>query len=106
MIATVFVILLTAFAKVLGPQLSGLISPFPVFGVVLAAFTHQQLGANAAASLLHGIVLGSLAFAGFFLVVGGVLTEIPIGLTYILSTITALVFSGISFFVTRKQYLY
>jgi hypothetical protein len=102
-IATVFVLLLTAFAKVLGPQLSGLLSPFPVFGLVLAAFTHQQQNAKAAARLLRGIVLGSLAFAGFFIVIGRFLTSLPIGLAYILSTITALVASGISLLLMREH---
>lgn len=103
MIATAFVFLLTTFAKSLGPQLSGLISPFPVFGLVLAAFTHQQQGANAATRLLRGIVLGSLAFAGFFLVIGRFLTSLPIVMTYIFSTITALVVSGISYFLMRER---
>jgi hypothetical protein len=68
-VATLFVLLLTGFAAVLGPQLSGLISPFPVFGLVLAVFAHQQQGAGAAMRLVRGNVSGSFAFAFFFLIV-------------------------------------
>lgn len=81
-VATSFVILLTTFANVLGAQLSGLISTFPIYGVVFAAFTHSQQGANAASNLLRGIVLGSIAYAFFFLTIGGFLPKLGIALTY------------------------
>jgi hypothetical protein len=73
LIAATFVVLLTTFAATLGPQLSGLLSPFPVFGLVLATFTYRQQGPQAAARLLRGVVLGSLAFGSFFLVAGALL---------------------------------
>jgi hypothetical protein len=76
LIAAAFVVLLTTYAAALGPQLSGLFSPFPVFGLVIAVFTHRQLGARAAGRMLRGVVLGSLAFGAFFLVVGGLLGRV------------------------------
>ena len=42
--ATSVVTLITALAPVLGPLLSGLLSPFSVFGAVLALFTHHGHG--------------------------------------------------------------
>ncbi len=89
-VATVFVALLTTFANALGPQLSGLISPFPVFSLVLAAFAHQQAGPAAAARLLRGVVLGSSAYTCFFLIVGGLLPSLAIGWTYALATAAAI----------------
>lgn len=100
-IATAFVIMLTTFANVLGPQLSGLLSPFPVFGLVLSAFTHYQQGVDATTKLLRGIVVGSLAFASFFLVAGICLTQLVMVWTYTLATIAAVGVSGISFYLTR-----
>lgn len=100
-IATTFVVLLTTFADALRPQLSGLVSPFPVFGVVLAVFTHQQQGAQAAARLLRGVVVGSLAFGGFFLVTGLGLTHVSLLWTYLLAALAALASSGFSVLVTR-----
>lgn len=44
-VATVFVLLLTAAAPALGPYLSGLLSPFPLFGAVLVVFVHRSEGA-------------------------------------------------------------
>jgi hypothetical protein len=100
-VATVFVLLLTTFANALGPQLSGLIAPFPIFGTVLAVFTHRQQGGIAATQLLRGVVLGSVAFAAFFLVVGGLLPSVPGVWTYLLATLAALVVNGFSLRLAR-----
>lgn len=102
-IATAFVILLTSFAKLLGSQLSGLISPFPVFGSVLAAFTHYQQGGQAASNLLRGIILGSASFAFFFLIVGFLLITSGITITYILASMTAVLMSAIVYFITQRK---
>ena len=43
-VATAFVLALTAAAPALGPYLSGLLSPFPLFGAVLGVFVHRSEG--------------------------------------------------------------
>jgi hypothetical protein len=101
-IATTFVIVLTTVANVLGPQLSGLISTFPIFGVVFAVFTHSQQGSQAAANLLRGIVLGSVAYACFFLTIALCLIPIGMALTYVLALLAALVVSGFFYFLTKR----
>ncbi|HPH95008.1 MAG TPA: hypothetical protein PKW33_02430 [Anaerolineaceae bacterium] len=68
-IAVIFVATLTGLSSVLGAQLSGLISAFPVFGTILASFTHSQQGGQAAGQLLRGTIVGSLGIASFYLVV-------------------------------------
>src|SRR5437762_327560 len=60
---TAMVVVLTALAPRLGPTWTGLLSPFPVFALVLGVFTHRSEGPGAAARLLRGVVLGSLAHA-------------------------------------------
>ena len=60
--------LITALAPALGSHLAGLLSPFPVFGAVLAIFTHRTHGATGAIQVLDGLLLGLLAPALFFLV--------------------------------------
>ena len=102
-IATGFVILLTSLADALGPQLSGLCSPFPIYGIVFAAFTHAQQGARAAANLCRGIVLSAIGFASFFMVVGAVLTRLDMALTYLLATLMALAVTGIYYRVTCRE---
>ncbi|MGA2502861.1 MAG: hypothetical protein ABSG01_02070 [Anaerolineales bacterium] len=97
LLAAAFVIALTTFADTLGPHLSGLIAPFPVFGTIITAFTHRQQGADAATRLLRGIVFGSLAYTAFFLIAGSLLTHVTLGWTYILASVAALFVSGITF---------
>ncbi|HEX9117252.1 MAG TPA: hypothetical protein VGA61_14380 [Anaerolineae bacterium] len=96
-IAATFVLLLTSLAATLGPQLSGLLSPFPIFGVIMATFAHRQLGAAAAIRLLRGVVLGSFAFASFFAVIGYALPALAIPWSYLLATLAALVVNSILF---------
>ena len=99
--ATAFVIVLTTAASILGPQLSGLISPFPAFGMVLAAFAHSQHGPNAAMRLLRGVAIGAFAFTSFFLIVAGLLTSLGILWTYTLAALAALSVNGISLRLVR-----
>ena len=65
LIATTFVFVLTSAADRLGPQLSGVIAPFPIYGIVLATFAHLQQGAPAARQLLRGGGAGFLCLQQF-----------------------------------------
>lgn len=100
-VATSFVLLLTTIAEVLGPQLSGLISTFPIFGVVFAAFTHAQQGPAAVANLLRGLLFGSVSYAVFFLTVGLALITLGPEVTYGLAVLAALGVSGLFYRLTQ-----
>lgn len=63
------VLLITSSAGRLGPTLSGLLSPFPVFTLVMAVFSHHQTGGSVAAPYARGLITSSIGFAAFFLVV-------------------------------------
>jgi uncharacterized membrane protein (GlpM family) len=76
--ATLVVVLITTLAPALGPHLAGLLSPFPVFGAIVAVFTHHAHGPVGATQALDGLVLGLFAPAVFFLVLA--LTLPPFGL--------------------------
>jgi len=102
--AAAFVVLLTTFANTLGARLSGLLSPFPLFTVVIAVFTHHQQGAAASTQLLRGVVLGGFAFATFFIVVAVLLPVTGLGWTYLAATAAALVLNSIALhFVHPRQ---
>lgn len=87
--ATLLVVVVTGGADTLGPQLAGLISPFPAFSVIFAAFTHAQLGATSATILLRGVVVGSFGYATFFTLVGALLERLGLGWTYALAIVAA-----------------
>jgi len=63
--ALALVLALTAVAGWLGPQLSGLLAPFPVITTVLATFTRAQRGATETVRPLRGMLTGFGAFALF-----------------------------------------
>ena len=102
-VATAFVLLLTASADRLGPQLSGLVSTFPIFGVVFAVFTHSQQGPKAVSNLLRGITLGSTAYAFFFLTVGAGLTRLGIPWTYLLAVSALLLVNLVFYFALPRH---
>jgi len=72
-VATGFVLLLTGAAPALGPRLTGLLAPFPLYGAVLAVFAHRLHGPGAAIAVLHGLLAGLFAFAGFFFVLAALI---------------------------------
>ena len=94
--ATGMVLLITAVARRIGPNWSGLLSPFPVFASVMAVFSHRNDGPQAAIGLLRGVVIGSFAFAGFFFVVALVIKTWSIPATYWLAATVALIVNAIS----------
>jgi uncharacterized membrane protein (GlpM family) len=100
--ATVFVVVLTTVADDLGPQLSGLLTPFPVFAFIFATFTHFQQGGKSTSILLRGVVISSFPYAAFFLVVGSLLPTWGIALTYVSATLLAAGVSGTSYFIMRS----
>jgi hypothetical protein len=102
LVATAFVLLLTTVAGLLGPHLSGLLTPFPLYASILAAFTHHFQGKAAAARFLRGVVGGSFAFAVFFLIVAGLLEQWGIAATFGFALVATLVVHGCSLFFVRR----
>jgi hypothetical protein len=100
--ATTMVVTITAVAAALGPQLSGLLTPFPVYSTVLAVFTHYFQGPVAATGLLRGVIAGLFTFATFFFVVAGTLETRGLGASFGLAGLTALVLHGISLWFLRQ----
>jgi len=100
-VATVFVVLLTAVAPVLGPYLSGLLSPFPLFGAVLVIFVHRSEGATSAMKLLRGLLFGLFAPAGFFMALSAIIEPLGIGLGFAAASATALVAQGFTLLMLR-----
>jgi len=60
-------LIVTQLSPVLGPKFSGLLSVFPVMGIVLAAFSHRSSGGAFTIRLLRGMFSGFYAFTAFCL---------------------------------------
>jgi hypothetical protein len=83
--ATTLVFLLTESASQFGPQLTGLLAPFPVYATVLTSFTHHLEGKASAIRFLRGLGLGLYTFATFFLVLGLSIVALGIAASFILA---------------------
>ncbi|PYM22821.1 MAG: hypothetical protein DME12_17380 [Candidatus Rokuibacteriota bacterium] len=101
-VGTAVVLLLTGAASWLGPALSGLLSPVPVFLLVLAAFAHRTEGAEVSIRILLGGIVGSFAFAVFFLVVGAALDRLGIVATYTLASGSTMVVNSAVLVASRR----
>lgn len=103
-VATAFVLLLTGLAPALGPRLTGLLAPFPLYASILAVFAQRLQGAPAAASVLRGLLLGLFGFASFFLVLAALLERGGIALAFAVAIIVALTIQGCSLLVVRRAF--
>jgi hypothetical protein len=102
LVATTIVVGLTTIATTVGPRWTGLLSPFPVFALVLGAFTHRTQGAGAVAHLLRGVVLGSLAHATMFVLVASWLLPYGLVWTYGWASLSAVVVNGLVLLVMHR----
>jgi hypothetical protein len=100
-VATGFVVLLTAVAPALGPRLTGLLAPFPLYAATLVVFAHHLQGSGPAAHVLRGLLLGLFAFAGFFLVLAALLERAGIGLAFAAAGGVAFALQGVSLWALR-----
>ncbi|HEX8729348.1 MAG TPA: hypothetical protein VF739_12030, partial [Ktedonobacterales bacterium] len=104
-VAAAFVLLLTGVAPQLGPHLTGLLAPFPIFGTVLTVFIHAQAGTASALRLLRGLLVGLLSFASFFLVAGTLIVPAGIAPAFVAAIITTVIIQSASqwFFARRRE---
>ncbi|HAW11205.1 MAG: hypothetical protein ABSC16_00425 [Candidatus Dormibacteria bacterium] len=72
-VATGVVLLLTGAATLLGSTLTGLLSPFPVFGAVVMVSSQRLQGGGAGIAAARGLLWGLVGAALFFLVVATLL---------------------------------
>jgi hypothetical protein len=101
--ALVLVLVLTAVSGWLGPQLSGLLAPFPIISTVLATFTHAQRGNDELLRLLRAMVAGFGAFALFCFTLAVTLTSVGIAESFALATAVALLVQGTLLMLTSPS---
>ena len=95
--ATALVFIITGVAQLLGPQLTGLLTPFPVYVTILVVFIHRLQDAGQAVRLLRGVVAGSFTFAVFFLVISTTILTWGVGTSFTAAICFGLVTHACSF---------
>jgi hypothetical protein len=101
--ALALVFTLTAVAGWLGPQLSGLLAPFPIIATVLATFTHNQRGTDELLRLLRGLVSGFAAFALFCFALAISLRHVSIAAAFALASALALATQAVALALVRGE---
>jgi uncharacterized membrane protein (GlpM family) len=101
LVGTAFVVLLTAAAPALGPQLTGLLAPFPVFTSTLVVFAHHLQGPDAGVSVLRGLLHGMFAFTSFFMVLAALLDRTGLVPAFGAAIAVALLLQAATFWALR-----
>jgi hypothetical protein len=103
LVATLIVGGLIGVAPVLGPRLTGLLSPFPVYAAILTVFAHRGQGAPAAIGVLRGLLAGLFGFVGFFVVVAGSIERVGTAAAFAIATLVALAVQLLSLRALRAR---
>jgi hypothetical protein len=73
-----------------GPNLSGLLAPFPIVTSVLAVFTHAHGGRAQARILLRNFLVGFYGFATFCFLLAIALPEVGVAAAFAAALVAAL----------------
>jgi hypothetical protein len=101
--ATVFVIVVTGVAPILGSHLSGLVAPFPIYASILAVFNQRSSGVPSVVKLLRGLLYGLFSFATFFLTLSIALQGSNVGLAFASALCAALIVQGLALVILRRR---
>jgi hypothetical protein len=96
------VLAVTWMAGSAGPRWSGLLAMFPVLGVVLAVFSHRQVGAGFVIALLRDMVWGYFAFATFCVLLAWGLRAQGMAMGFTVAVLGALAVQGATLAVFRR----
>ena len=85
LVATLFVLSITGLAAILGPNWSGVLTPFPILTSILAIFNHYLQGSKAAITVLRGIMIGLVGFTTFLFLQAFLLQEFSVALSFLIA---------------------
>ena len=88
-----------------GPQLAGLFLPFPIAGMILAAFSHHLHGGSAAIQFLKGMIGGMASNVAFFIVAALSLDFYGAWTSIVLSLLGAVAVQGGTYLILRRLQL-
>ena len=89
-VATLFVLGLTGVSEKLGPHMTGLLAPFPLYVLILSVFAHYFDGPETVNRILKGMLQGMFSFIIFFMIIVKLIERLGIGMTFLLAITAAL----------------
>ncbi len=84
----------TTLSASMGAAWSGLLSVFPLLGIVLAVSAQRAHGADFVALLMRGMVIGRGSFAAFFAVTATMLPHEGVGVSFACAALASIVVQG------------
>jgi hypothetical protein len=100
--ATALVVTITELAHLIGPYVTGLLTPFPIFTTVFAVFTHRYQGPKAAMRLLRGVTTGLFTFACFFFLIAILITRAGTAAAFAAALSLAAILHAVSFWLLHR----
>jgi uncharacterized membrane protein (GlpM family) len=94
----VLTLIVTALSSTVGPTWSGLLTVFPLLGIVLSVASHRAHGPDFVISLLRGMVWGRFSFAAFCLCLIFALPLQSMAIAFVEASVVAMVVQ----WVTRR----
>jgi hypothetical protein len=101
--ATLLVVLITEGAAVLGPHLSGLLTPFPVYATIMGVFIRKSDGAGACALFLRGVTTGCFTNSVFLFLIASFIVSLGLLHVFGLALIALLTMHSFLLYSTRKR---
>jgi len=101
--ATLAVTALTTIAPHIGAHLSGLLSPFPLFGAIMTIAAHHLHGNGAVTSVLRGLLWGLFAPASFFLTLAATLPIIGLAAGFAAAATAAILTQLLTLVIFRHR---
>lgn len=100
--ALTLVVALTTVSGTLGPELSGLLAPFPIITSVLAVFTHAHGGTEQVRVLLRNFLVGFYGYAAFCFVLAIGLSSLGVALAFCIAVISAFAVQALTFVLRSR----
>ena len=104
LVGTSFILLMTGIAPYIGPRLTGLLTTIPLYAGILTILAHRHHGHAGANSVLRGLILGLFSFAGFYLVLGLLIQNTSLLISFSAATLSALVVQAITLLILQKTH--
>ncbi|HZZ11717.1 MAG TPA: hypothetical protein VFE79_13600 [Paraburkholderia sp.] len=92
----VLTVAVTTLSASMGATWSGLLSVFPLLGIVLAVSAQRAHGADFVALLMRGMVIGRASFAAFFAVAATLLPHAGVWLSFACASLVSVVVQGVT----------
>lgn len=106
LIGTSFILLITGIAPYIGSRLTGLLTTIPLYVSILTIFSHRHQGHAGAVNVLNGLILGLFSFAGFYLVLGLLIEQTSLVVSFGAAILATLIVQGVSLLILRKRHIH